>query len=202
MKKQRVRLPALPRNPPQNSFSLSLLAWLPVSLTPPRALRRSLSDVWPPSPNIMTRLPVIFYFTARPRRRKTCGGKGEEAKLLGSEGREIKRAWRRRMVCLTIWGCGGGRWGRWGRRRESSEGSGPSTAEVVKQSTYFNLLLLLAVCVLAGDATDPIRYRYQVWYWCSLSHWISDGSMSLIRICSLCWTINTQDGFCRSAWVN
>lgn len=32
----------------------------------------------------MTRLPVIFYFTARPRRRKTCGEKGEEAKLLGS----------------------------------------------------------------------------------------------------------------------
>lgn len=197
----------------RQSSHLSLLVRLPVSLTPPHSLWCSLSDVWPPSLNIMTRLPVIFYFTARPRRRKTCGGKGEETKLLGSEGGDIvggeKSVWRRmrKMMCLTISGWGGARWGRW-RRRESSENSGPQTAEVFKQSTYFNLLFLLAVGVLAGDASDGdagdlIQYQYQVWYWCSLFHWISDRSMSLIRICSLRWTINTQNGFCRkSAWVS
>lgn len=71
-----------------------------------------------------------LYFTARPRRRKTCGGKGEETKLLGAEGGKLKggkSVWRRRrkMMCLTISGCGGGRWGRWRRRRENSESSGP-----------------------------------------------------------------------------
>lgn len=49
--------------------------------------RRGLGDVWPPSLNIMTRPPVIFYFT--------CEAK-EKEDLSGDWGRGGKTAWERR----------------------------------------------------------------------------------------------------------
>lgn len=61
----------------------SLSLFLTVYVSRPPSLWCSLSDVWLPSLKIMTRLPVIFYFTARPRR----GREGEEEE----EGRREKK---------------------------------------------------------------------------------------------------------------
>lgn len=50
--------------------------------------RRGLGDVWPPSLSIMTRPPVIFYFTCEAKEKEDLPGLlgEEEAKLPGSEG--------------------------------------------------------------------------------------------------------------------
>lgn len=87
-----------------------------LSIHPPLSLSRcSLGDVWLPSLKIMTRLPVIFYFTARPRkRREEERGEGRKRRTAG----KISK-WKRRETVSSILSLDDEEEKEgWGRRRE------------------------------------------------------------------------------------